>query len=327
MKIIVQYSGGKDSQASLLWAVEKYGAKNIVAQFSDTKWESSITYKHLKETCKNLGVKLIELTSKKYPNGMVELAEKKRRFPASKSRYCTSELKVIPFIDWLLDEVKDNILIIQGIRKDESIARSKMQESCRLFKYYLVPYTNNFIKLQNIEETILNLKQNNKSIPKTKLAEKQKYIDKLINGDIDNKYHTHRKKEVLKYIKKYDDSIMRPFFNATGQEVIDYIYSKRQKPNELYKMGLSRVGCFPCIMATHNEVKQIAKRFPERIDEIENLEKELNTTFFTTGKIPKYACENGKYPTIREVVNYVDRNTDMFEEEYHSCMSFYSQCE
>lgn len=289
MKIIVQYSGGKDSQASLLWAVEKYGAKNIIAQFSDTKWESPITYKHLIKTCKDLGVKLVELTSKKYPNGMIDLAEKKKRFPASKLRYCTSELKVIPFIDWLLDEVQDNVLIIQGIRKNESVARSRMQESCRLFKYYLVPF---------------------------------KY-DK--NGK--PKYHNYRKKDVLKFIKNYDDSIIRPFFNATGQEVIDYIYSKGQEPNELYKMGMTRVGCFPCIMSRQNEVKQILKRFPERIDEIEKIENDLNTTFFTSGKIPTYACSNGKFPKIREVVNYINRNTDIFEEEYHSCMSFYSQCE
>lgn len=289
MKIIVQYSGGKDSQASLLWAVEKYGAKNIIAQFSDTKWENPITYKHLKDTCKGLGVKLIELTSKKYPNGMIQLAEKKKRFPASKSRYCTSELKVIPFIDWLLDEVKDNVLIIQGIRKDESIARSKMQESCRFFKYYLVPF-----------------KHDKKGKPK---------------------YHNYRKKEVLEFIKNYDDSIIRPFFNATGQEVIDYIYSKGQKPNELYKMGLTRVGCFPCIMARQNEVKQISKRFPERINEIEKIENDLNTTFFTSGKIPTYACSNGKYPNIREVVDYINRDADLFEEEYQSCMSFYNQCE
>ena len=292
MKIIVQYSGGKDSQASLLWAVEKYGAKNITAQFSDTKWESSITYEHLKSTCLDLGVKLIELTSKKYPKGMVELAEKKRRFPASKSRYCTSELKVIPFIDWLLDEVKDNVIIIQGIRKDESMARSKMEADCRLFKYYLVPY--GFDKNGN---------------PKT---------------------HTYRKKDVLEFVKKYDDSIFRPFFNNTGQEVVDFIYSKGQEPNELYKMGLSRVGCFPCIMAQHNEVKQILNRFPERINEIEKIEKDLNTTFFTSGKIPTHACSNGKFPNIREVVNYIeDKNAtlDVFEQEPTSCMSYYNQCE
>jgi 3'-phosphoadenosine 5'-phosphosulfate sulfotransferase (PAPS reductase)/FAD synthetase len=43
MKIIVAYSGGKDSQASLLWAVEKYGADNIEALFCDTGWEHPVT--------------------------------------------------------------------------------------------------------------------------------------------------------------------------------------------------------------------------------------------------------------------------------------------
>lgn len=328
MKIIVQYSGGKDSQASLLWAVEKYGVKNIVAQFSDTGWESEITYKHILETTKALGVHLIQLKSKKYPSGMVELAKFKKRFPASKSRYCTTELKVIPFIDYLLDEVKDNVLIIQGIRANESEARSKMKDQCSLFKYYFVPYTNNFIKLENVNKAIDKLRRANKKVPISKLKEKETLTEKLINGHVDNKFHTYRKADVKKFVKQYDDSIIRPFFEATGQDVIDYIYSKNQEPNELYEMGMSRVGCFPCVMAQHNEVKQIAKRFPERINEIAKIEDELNSTFFTTGKIPSYACANGKYPTIIEVKDYVGRNgKELFESEPMACMSYYNQCE
>lgn len=292
MKVIVQYSGGKDSQASLIWAVLKYGSNNVIAQFSDTKWENPITYEHIKKTTKQLGVKLVSLSSKKYKNGMVELAEKKHRFPASKSRYCTSELKVKPFIDWLLDEIKENVLIIQGIRSNESVSRSKMSEHCRLFKYYLTPY-----------------KKDKKGKPK---------------------YHTYRKKEVLEWVKMYDDSIIRPFFMASGKDVIEFIYKNNQEPNPLYKMGMSRVGCFPCIMATHNEVKQITNRFPKRIEEIQKIEDRLNTTFFTTGKIPKRACLNGSYPTIKEVATYVNQvnpNEDLFNTKPTSCMSYYNQCE
>ncbi len=289
MKIIVQFSGGKDSQASLIWAVKKYGAKNVTAQYSDTKWEHPLTYQHINNVVHQLGVKLVILTSKKYIGGMVDLARQKKRFPASKSKYCTTELKVKPFIDWILDEVKDNILIVQGIRKNESKARSKMDETCRLFKYYLKPY---------------KIDKNGKPV-----------------------FHTYRKKDVLNFISKYDDSIMRPMFDKKGQYVIDYIYDNGQEPNPLYKMGNNRVGCYPCIMCKHEEIKQMAKRDPQRIDYIEKIEKDLKTTFFTTGKIPKYACKNGKFPTIKEVVKYVDPTPDLFEEVYQSCMSYYNQCE
>lgn len=299
MKIIVQYSGGKDSQATLLWAVEKYGAKNIIAQFSDTKWESPITYKHIKETTKALGVELIELTTKKY-NGMVGMVAYKKRFPSPKARFCTEELKIKPFIDWLLDEINEDILIIQGIRKAESEARSKMNEHCRLFKYYLEPYGHNLKKIT---------KKHPKGTPK---------------------FHTYRKKDVLKWIEKYDDSILRPMFNESGQYVIDYIYKNNQIPNPLYKMAMNRVGCFPCIMITVPEFGEYAKRFPERIEELIEIEKEQGTSFFTPGKIPTHACSNRHFPTIEDMVKYTsgkNATIDMFDEEPTSCMSYYHQCE
>lgn len=299
MKIIVQYSGGKDSQASLLWAVEKYGAKNITAQFSDTKWESPITYKHIKETLDDLGVELIELTNKKF-GGMEGMVKYKGRFPSPKARFCTEELKVKPFIDWLLDECHESVLLIQGIRKAESSRRSKMSESCRLFKYYLQPYGHDIKKISE-------------KYPKGK-----------------PKFHNYRKKDVLKWIEKYDDSILRPMFHESGQYVIDYIKLKGQKPNPLYKMAMNRVGCFPCIMITVPEFGQYAERFPDRIEELVKIEEEQGTSFFTPGKIPTHACSNNHFPTIRDMVKYTkgkNATLDMFNEEPTSCMSYYNQCE
>lgn len=39
MKIIVSFSGGKDSQACLIQAANKYGVDKIEAVFCDTGWE------------------------------------------------------------------------------------------------------------------------------------------------------------------------------------------------------------------------------------------------------------------------------------------------
>jgi 3'-phosphoadenosine 5'-phosphosulfate sulfotransferase (PAPS reductase)/FAD synthetase len=44
MKILVSWSGGKDSQACLIEAAKKYGAANITAVFCDTGWEHPVTY-------------------------------------------------------------------------------------------------------------------------------------------------------------------------------------------------------------------------------------------------------------------------------------------
>lgn len=130
MRIIVSFSGGKDSTASLIWAVNKYGSDNVEAVFCDTGHEASITYHYIDHVVRFCGVRLTVLKS---DYTFESLARKKGRFPAFNMRFCTSELKIRPMINWLLDDVKEHVLIIQGIRWEESSARSKMPKSCRFF--------------------------------------------------------------------------------------------------------------------------------------------------------------------------------------------------
>lgn len=292
MKILVAYSGGKDSQASLIWSVKKYGAKSIEAVFCDTGWENPITHKHIIDTCKELNVKLVIVKSKKY-DGMVDMAKKKGRFASTVARFCTVELKTTPMIDYVLEK-KEHLLIIQGIRANESASRSKMKAQCTFFKYYFEPYN-----------------------------------DK-------GKTFTYRKKEIKEFIKNYADDILRPVFDWTGQDVIDYIVANGQQPNELYYQGFKRVGCFPCFMAGHQEVREILKRYPERFKSIEQIEEEVQSSFFKIDYIPErfrtgFDEKSGKTFTkacdIKKYLNDKNLTIDMFEEEAMSCSSFYHLCE
>ena len=140
MRILVQFSGGKDSQACLIKAVNDYGKDKVTAVFCDTGWEHTDTYVHIESVCQQLGVKLITLKSQKYTD-FVDLAVKKTRFPSSQRRFCTSELKVIPMIDYILSQ-DDSFIIIQGIRARESAARASYDTECSYFKEYF----NNEIK-------------------------------------------------------------------------------------------------------------------------------------------------------------------------------------
>lgn len=327
MKILVPFSGGKDSQATLLWAVEKYGKDKVTAVFCDTKWEHEITYKHIEYVIEKAGVVYFNLLSKKF-NGMVDLATKKKRFPATKSKFCTTELKVIPMIDFVLEQ-NDSVLILQGIRADESESRSKMDTQCRFFKYYFEPYQTNTMIVNN-----LSSKEKLSLVLKKKL---DKAVARLALGKEDKKYHTYRKKEVFSFCEKYADDIWRPFFNATADEVLSYSLNREYAINPLYFKGFSRVGCFPCIMCTQNELDLIIKNHPETIDKIQKAELEANSTFFPPDKVPpRYksmiTAEGKKYPTLSDVVRYRnDKNAtgDLFEfdEEMNGCKSVYSICE
>lgn len=132
MKILVSYSGGKDSQACLIESVKKYGASNITAVFCDTGWEHPDTYKHIDDVCNEMKVKLRVL---KPELGFVELAKKKKRFPSVFQRFCTFELKIKPTIDYILS-LNDSVIVIEGVRAQESSKRAAMSDECMYFRSY-----------------------------------------------------------------------------------------------------------------------------------------------------------------------------------------------
>ena len=290
MKIIVTFSGGKDSLAALLWTREHL-AKDFITVFCDTGWEHPLTYEYIEEIRQKLGLDLVILRSKKY-DGMVDLAGKKKRWPSTRVRFCTDELKNKPVIDFLLDEVQDDFIVIQGIRAAESASRAQMQAQCTYFKYYTQPYGTD-----------------KKGKPK---------------------YHTYRRKEILSFVEHHAADVMRPVFDWSGQQVIDYILSRGLKPNPLYRMGYKRVGCYPCIMASQRDILNISRQDPERIDYIARKEVELHSSFFGPDKIPA-GFYRGDYPVLADVVKYVQGKNatgNLFEEDTAtSCMSFYGLCE
>mgnify|MGYP001601221459 CR=1 FL=1 len=67
-------------------------------------------------------------------------------------------------------------------------------------------------------------------------------------------------------------TIYRPILRWTGQQAIDFTLSKGLRVNDLYLMGMDRVGCMPCINVNKDELLQIALRFPEEIERIHQWE-------------------------------------------------------
>jgi len=296
-KILVAFSGGKDSHASLIWAVKKFGAKNVQAVFCDTQWEHALLYPFINEVCATLDVELVIL---KAQYSFLELAEKKKRFPSTKARFCTEKLKVEPMIDYVISllETTDYILMIQGIRKDESLSRSKMKEHCQYFKYYFTPYGQ----------------------------------DK--NGK--NKFFYYRKKDIIRLDGLAKVDIERPVFHKTAQDVIQYILDAGHKPNPLYYLGVGRVGCFPCIMVTHYEIWLMLEKEPGYADRVIESEKKIGRSFFPPSYIPKkyHDASDGKasWATAKRVFDYIRQKNSQGllhpdENKNRSCMTAFNICE
>ena len=127
-KIIVPVSGGKDSQACLLLAMDKVGYCNVIPVFNDTGWEHPETYKHLDYLEDILGVKIIRTVGGKRGKTLPELILDMGKFPFGLGRFCTMYLKQYALRDWYKDNLFDGETeyeVWYGMRTDESGQRAR----------------------------------------------------------------------------------------------------------------------------------------------------------------------------------------------------------
>ena len=164
---IISLSGGKDSTALLLLAVAME-VPNLQAVFADTGHESPITYEYvayLEAWMAERGIPLrrvrADFTDKmagkrkfiaeKWPgmgvppervaralqllhptgNPFLDLCLWKGRFPSTKGRFCTDELKVYPMTEQVIMPAMDRSPLVfswQGVRADESENRRWLPE-------------------------------------------------------------------------------------------------------------------------------------------------------------------------------------------------------
>lgn len=235
---VISISGGKDSTALWLFALEQNVEFQVI--FADTGHEHPKTYEYIEYLQKQLGSITIvkpdfskrisrkrefvqtkwreqgiseeiiqDALSVLHPTGspFLDLAIWKGRLPSTRARFCTTELKVIPIMEQiympLLEDGK-HVVSWQGVRADESYARSKLAER---------------------EDTPEGFE------------------------------------------------IYRPLINWTVNDVFAMHDKHGIEPNPLYKEGMGRVGCMPCVNSNKNELFEIARRYPAEIERVAEWER------------------------------------------------------
>jgi len=126
MKYIVSLSGGKDSTACLLWALDNIDKDKVVPVYIDTKWEHHSVYDYLDYLEDKLDIQIERIESE----GMEALCERKRCLPNQMIRFCTENLKIIPYRNWLFKNFisKDiDFITIVGVRRAESKKRANAE--------------------------------------------------------------------------------------------------------------------------------------------------------------------------------------------------------
>ena len=308
-KIILNISGGKDSTALLLWAMER--GIDFQPVYADTGNEHAATLeyvrdlphrsgcpeirwvradfsdsfvgrrKRLPEKWRRDGVseeRIQEALEALHPTGnpFLDLCILKGRFPSTRARFCSEELKhkaiheeiILPWLDKGYETVS-----MLGIRADESRSRSRM------------------LRLEDLN--------NGRWVYRP-----------ILNWNVDKVFAIHRRHGI--------------------------------EPNPLYRLGFARVGCMPCIHEAKGGVRNISQRFPEHISRIAEWEmrvkaasKRFGATFFPADKVPGPHQKDHSLPVpdVNEVVRWSmtahgGYQFDLFAgEEPAVCSSQYGLCE
>lgn len=246
----VSVSGGKDSAATAIVALETQPRSSLRFVMADTGNESDITmeYRYTMQRALGIEIELIrasfdaEIAGKRayvaehwprkgvpqavvdraleilHPMGnpFLDLCLWKGRFPSRRAQFCTQHLKTLPLVEFQMGFIErgeaDAVWSWQGVRLDESYSRR--------------------MKLQGTGACVRAFEE--------------------LGGGIYN---------------------YRPILRWNVSDVFHAHELAGLPPNPLYMQGMSRVGCMPCINAGKDEVLAISKRFPHEIARIEEWER------------------------------------------------------
>lgn len=316
---VVSVSGGKDSAATLLLAIESFGVHRVRGIFCDTGNEHEAVYAYLDYLQLATGVTIDRLKS----DFSAEIARKRmyiardkrtRRGPDGRKVRWTNKAKrralaVLhptgnPFLDLCLWKGRF------PSRKAQFCTEHLKRNMAVGYQLDLIDQGYTVVSWQGVRRDESQNRRN---------------------------------------AKKYESAggglhIFRPLVDWSAADVFAYCAAKGIKPNPLYTQGMGRVGCMPCINANKAELKQIGMRFPDHIARIAEWEKLVlaaskrgGATFIPAengGKFVRNSLAHAKENDIYSIIEWAQtsRGGKQFSlltalDEPTACASSYGLCE
>lgn len=312
IKHVLSVSGGKDSTCILSIALENCPRESIVPIFCDTGNEHQAVYEYLDYLEQALDIKIIRLKadfSEQIANKRMFIARDQRkgrkngkrlRWSNKAKRRALAALHPTgnPFLDLCMWKGRF------PSRKAQFCTEELKRNMAVSFQLDLVDSGHQVLSWQGVRRDESLNRRNAKKIER-------------IGGGI---------------------WTFRPIVEWSAAQVFEFCAQRGIQPNPLYKQGMSRVGCMPCINVNKAELKQIALRFPEALEEKAEWErivaacsKRMAATFIPA---PGITPDQAKNNTIWHVVEWAKttRGGKQFDllgdlADSSACSSAYGLCE
>ena len=281
IKHVISVSGGKDSTATLLLAIHRFGRRNLEPIFCDTGNEHEAVYSYLGYLERELDVRIHRLRadfSEEIKAKRMFIARDLRTRRDDKGRRVRWSNKAkrralavlnptgIPFLDLCLWKGRF------PSRKAQFCTEQLKRDPAVEFQMALMDQGFTVVSWQGVRRDESLNRRNAKSF--------ERIAPNLF--------------------------IFRPIVDWSAADVFSYCADMGIRPNPLYLQGMGRVGCMPCINANKKEFREIAARFPEHIQRIAGWEKlvalaskRTAATFVPApGISPREASHHGIYSVI-----------------------------
>ncbi|WP_272545666.1 phosphoadenosine phosphosulfate reductase family protein [Burkholderia cepacia] len=316
---VVSLSGGKDSTATLLVALELHGRENVRAVFADTGNEHESTYEYALEYLpRALGIS-VDVVRADFAD---EFATKR----ANLARIAAGEPESAVY------------------GKREFMYAWTPEAAARALDL-LHPTGNPFLDLCMVRGGFPSRKRQfcTEYLKRNPLTEYQ--LGLIDQGFTVESWQGVRADEsdARRWLPPYEArgghySVYRPILRWNVDDVFEAHAAAGIRANPLYRAGMARVGCMPCINAGKFELREIARRFPEHVERIVAWESLVSdvcrpgspVSFFHRGT----QGHTGKVSTILDVVEWAKttrggRQYDLLAdaEPATACASAYGLCE
>lgn len=311
---VVSVSAGKDSTATLCYALETQARATVRAVFADTGNEHEMVYEYLDYLDQALGIKIVRLRRDFTPEWLHRREWLRSEAPRKdrKDRKAYSE---------------EQIARVQAVF-DESPTGNPYLDLCLIkgrFPSRRAQFCTQFLKTTPLIEYQMGLIDSGEA--------DAVWSWQGIRRD-EGGWRTHAKEfeEVGGGLYTY-----RPICRWRAADCFDAMAACGIQPNPLYSLGFNRVGCMPCINSSKGDILNMAKRFPEHVARLVEWEAAVGEASWMRKSSFFPAPEDGRAERVgRNITQVIEwsktsrggRAFDLFADlPPPACSSSYGLCE